>query len=553
MRDRIVSIALLLLLAAVVLPAAGQGEQQTAQKVKITPPGELPIVEEPVTLSVFIPSVGFIQDMKTNPMAQWVEQETNVKIEWIETSKVDARTKLSVILASGDYPDIIFGCTDSALSKQDVYRYARQGLFLPLTDLIESQGYFIKELFEAEPWVKDAITYPDGEIYSLPAVFTDDYHMTMRQKFWINKAWLDRLGLKMPTTIDEFYAVMKAFKEKDANGNGDPNDEIPMTGAKRHLEDLAMWIMNAFIPAGGQDDSGDALLNCYEFIIDGKVVFTANKPEFREGLRFLRKLYQEGLFDVAALTQDRSQVKPLIEGKVNRIGGYASHHPANMCSLSGDPAAPMHQFTALPPIKGPQGKAHTPWFIDAVIRPVEFVMTNNCEYPEVAFRWADHFYRLETALHDKGVEGVHWAKVDPSENLIAINGEPAKYKYLKPLTPDDNAQINMGPGWTRNLKNEFAKSEGFSYEELLYNATLLYEPYKVRRYPYATASIAEENLTEFIDLRRTIHTYVGEAIDRFIVGDLDVEKDWDAYLKELESLGLPRFMEILEEGYYTSK
>lgn len=523
-------------------------QTSSSAKPELSPPGQLPLVQEPVTLTAFVPSIGFIEDFSTNALYLWIEEQTNVKIEWIESSKVDAKNKLSVLLASGEYPDIIFGASGSGLANQDIYRYGRQGIFIPLNNLIESHSYWLKDLFIAEPQYKDIITSPDGNIYGLPAVITDDYHMTMRQKFWINKRWLNTLGLEIPRTTDEFYVVMRAFKEQDANGNGNRSDEIPMTGAKRNLENMALWIMSAFVPAGGPDDSGDAFLSNYEFVIDNTVVFSANMDDYREGLRFLHKMYSEGLFDISALTQDRSQIKPLIEGTVNRIGAFASHHPSNVATLTDDMNEPIHDYVVLPPLTGPKGFSSTPWLIDAVIRPGEYVITDRCKHPELAFRYADQFYRLESMLHDKGIEGVHWTKVHPSEKLVALNGEMAKYKYLKPLSAEDNAQINMGPGWTRNLKNEFARSKGFSYEELLFNATKIYEPFKIKRFPYSTASISDESFSEFIDLRRIIHTYVGEATNRFIIGELDIEYDWNDYVQELEQMGLSRYLEILRNS-----
>ncbi|MBN1648803.1 MAG: extracellular solute-binding protein [Spirochaetales bacterium] len=544
-----IALFLLLVFCASVLFAGGNKETAAGNDIGLSAPGVEPLVPEKITLTAFIPSIGFIEDIRENAMYKWIEEQTNVHIEWIESSKVDANTKLSVLLASGEYPDIIFGASGNGLAVQDVYKYGSQGIFIPLNDLIEKQGFYIKELFKAEPAFKDVITSPDGNIYALPAIFTDDYHMTMRQKYWINKKWLDNLGLKMPTTTDEFYAVLKAFKEKDANGNGDPNDEIPMTGSKRQKENTALWIMNAFIPAGGNDNSGDETLSTYEFVTDkGEILFTANKPEFREGLRFIRKLYKEGLMDVAALTQDRSQIKPLVDGgDTSRIGGSASHHPANFMSMSDDPSAPFYEYVTLPPLKGPKGQQNTPWFIDAVIKPGEFAITDTCKYPALAFRWADFCYKLSTMEHDKGIEGVHWERVtDPK--VLGLNGKPAKYKYLTDIKPDDNAQINMGPGWTRDMKNEFAKSDGFSYEYFLYNATKQYEPFKIRRFPYSTAAVSAEDNVEFDDLRRTIHTFILESTSRFIIGDLDIEKDWDKYVSELEQIGLSRYLEILKKS-----
>lgn len=515
----------------------------------VSPPGTFPIVKQRAALTAIAPTIGFIKDWKTNSSYLWRERLTNVKVDFIETTRTEARTKLSVMLASGDYPDIVFGMSGSGLSAQDVSRYGEQGVFIPLNGLIEKYGYETSRMLEADPEIRKAITSPDGNIYALPLVAMDDYHLTMRQKAFINKSWLDALGLAVPTTVDEFYRVMKAFKEGDPNGNG-LADEIPMTGAKRSQEDLAMWIMNAFVVAGGPDESADATLNCYEYIVGGKVFFNADKPQFREGLRFLNRLFRDGLLDVAALTRDKSQIKPLVDGGTVRVGLVASHHPANFCGLSDDMTAPIHQYAPLPPIRGPAVNRTTPWMIDATIQPGQFAITDRCEDPIVAFRWGDSFFDLEATLADKGVEGVHWARVGPGESLVGINGKPAKYKYVKSLSLDDNAQVGFGPGWTRDIKNEFAASEDkFSYEEFLYDATKLYEPYKVRRYPYATAPIAEADMAEFNDLRRTIHTYIGESVDRFIIGDLDAGRDWDAYVRQLGQIGIKRYLQILGEAY----
>ncbi len=515
----------------------------------LTPPGTFPIVKNKVTLTAIAPTIGFIKDWKSNASYLWREKLTNVRVDFIETTRTEARAKLSVMLASGDYPDVIFGMSGSGLSVQDVGRYGARGIFIPLDDLIEHYGVEIKNMLASCPEVKRAITSPDGKIYSLPLVAMDDYHLTMRQKAYINKVWLDRLGLAPPTTTDELKAVLKAFKERDPNGNG-LADEIPMTGAKRSQEDLAMWIMNAFIIAGGPDESADATLNCYEYIVDGEVFFNADKKEFRQGLEFLNSLFREGLLDVPALTRDKSQIKPLVDGAAVRVGLVASHHPANFCQLSDDMSAAIHQYIALPPIRGPSGNRTTPWMIDATIQPGQFAITNRCRNPVVAFRWADSFFNLEATLVDKGIEGLHWARVASDEDLVGINGKKAKYKYLKSLTLDDNAQIGFGPGWTRDIKNEFAVSKTrFSYEEFLYEATKLYEPYKVRRYPYSTVPIPESELTEFNDLRRIIHTYIGESVDRFIIGDLDTDRDWDDYVRQLGQIGLARYLQILAAAY----
>lgn len=525
---------------------APAGEQRQA----LSEPGSLPVSPEQVVLRGFIPGAGFISDIRTNAAMRHVSQRTNIHVDWVESHKLDAHEQLSLLLSGEGYPGIIQGASGSGLSMEQIAGYGADGVFLPLNRLIDEHAPNIREMFDAVPGLRSAITAPDGNIYGLPAVFTDDFHMTMPHKLWINQDWLDRLGLAAPTTTEELYRVLLAFRDRDANGDGDPNDEIPLTGSRRNLEDVFMWIMNAFVPAGGQDGSGDPMLNSYEYIIDGAVFFSANRPEFREGLRYIRRLYEEDLINIDAFTQDRRQIRPLVEGgAVSRVGGFASHHPGNVAVIGDDPDLRFRQYRALAPIAGPQDRRHTPWYSDVLLEQGQFVITDAVSDPVVAIRLADYYYSLEFAETEKGIEGVHWRRLDENENRSAIGGGTAEYEYLRTLVPEDNAQLNLGPVWTRDLKSQFARTENFSYEQMLYDATLLYDRYRVRLYPYRTISVPSGSVDEFNDLRRTIHTYIGDSVDRFIIGDLSIDTDWDDYVLHLQRLGLPRYREMLYSAY----
>lgn len=129
------------------------------------------------------------------------------------------------MLASGDLPEIIIGCN---IRLDQLQILANQGLLLPLDDYIEKYGVDSDQVYTAYPQIKDLITMLDGKIYGLPHV-NDCYHCSMAQKMWVYQPWLDKLGLEVPTTTEEFYQMLKAFKEQDPNGNGEA-DEIPLSG-----------------------------------------------------------------------------------------------------------------------------------------------------------------------------------------------------------------------------------------------------------------------------------------------------------------------------------
>ncbi len=84
-------------------------------------------------------------------------------------------------------------------------------------------------------------------MYSMPDI-NDCYHCSLSHKAWIYQPWLDKLGLKIPTTTDELEQVLLAFKDKDPNGNGKA-DEIPWSAAPTASWHAALdqFVMNAFV------------------------------------------------------------------------------------------------------------------------------------------------------------------------------------------------------------------------------------------------------------------------------------------------------------------
>ena len=167
-----------------------------------------------------------------NEFLQQLEAETNVHIEWQVQSLNDWGEQKGIMLAGGELPDIIFG--NQTFNDADIMNNSE--LFMPLDDLIDQYMPNYKKALEEMPDLKKVCTFPDGQMYSMGK------NLPLRPKSCnqpiINKQWLDNLNLEVPTNVDELYEVLKAFKEQDANGNGDPNDEIPISGSKGISMDL---------------------------------------------------------------------------------------------------------------------------------------------------------------------------------------------------------------------------------------------------------------------------------------------------------------------------
>ena len=205
--------------------SSSSGGSGDSAEANVSAPGEFPIVPEKVTLKVFFAPSSNITDMEDNQATKWLEEKTNVHVEWMLVAS-EAAERINLLLATNaekDMPDVFL----TGIGRAQVEAYGSQGVLLPLNDLIDKYSVNYKDdLFVHNDELEKGMTAFDGNIYFLPRYY-ETTHVRHTQRFWVNTKWLERVGKEVPTTIDEFYDVLKACKEQDANGNGDPNDEIP--------------------------------------------------------------------------------------------------------------------------------------------------------------------------------------------------------------------------------------------------------------------------------------------------------------------------------------
>ena len=140
-------------------------------------------------------------DLADNLTMQTTLEEAGLKFDFTSVMGADLAEKRNLLLASGDYPEIFM---KSGFSMTDLNKYGSQGLFLPLEDLIrEHAPNLTKVLDERDAW--KYLTSADGHVYSLPEIGRQDGAVTT---YWINKRWMDNLGLEEPKNLDELYNVL---------------------------------------------------------------------------------------------------------------------------------------------------------------------------------------------------------------------------------------------------------------------------------------------------------------------------------------------------------
>ena len=504
--------------------------------VTMSAPGEYPIVNEKVTYTVMAPQTNYILDLQTNAYTQWLEEKTNVHIEYETVPEAALTEKVNLSLASSEIPDAYLSCNIDSASQ---VKYGKEGVFVDMAPMIEQYGYESPKAYEANNLLPGAVTTPDGEIFSLAGV-NECYHCLYCGRAWINQTWLDNLGLDYPETTEDFVNVLRAFKEQDANGNGDPNDEIPMLGIS------GMWRASCY----------DFLLGSFVYndftdrlsVENGTVNYVANTEEFRNGLRFIRSLIEEELIDPVSLTITEDEAHVLTGGDVATVGVATGMAYWNVLSANDE------EYIGLSPLEGPNGVRNA--FVRATgIVSGQFAITNKAENPEILFRWADaQFSEEATYFSSWGPEGEGWEKAP--EGTLGINGKQALYVVLDGVnnTGAETIQNLAMPNIAlANRTSDFRLGQAVGgddkSEERLYEAaSKYYYPYaKEQTYPLMVMSAEDSAVVN--EYKTAINAYVDEMISGFLAGTYDLDKDWDSYLSEFDALGLEDYLNVLQSAY----
>ena len=172
--------------------------------------------------------------------------------------------------------------------------FGSTGTILPLNDLIENYSYNAKKQLAEKPRLKELMTSKDGNIYTLWGVQEVPNEAIWNKQFlfmpWFEK-YSEATGATLPETLDEYRAMLEYFRDNDMNGNGDSNDEIPLLG--NYFSAIEGGSSMGFIMSAFQ------LWNCYDYYHitdDGELVFEANTQAFRDGLSYMNKMYEDGLY-----------------------------------------------------------------------------------------------------------------------------------------------------------------------------------------------------------------------------------------------------------------
>ncbi len=520
---RIVSLLLAAVMCLCLMPLA-MAETYTSDNVN--PVGEYPIVKTPITVTVMGRKNAGAPDWSELELFKRLTEITGISFEFEigETGTTFTEQK-NIALMGREYAEIIL--RDDSAATTDEETYGPLGTFLDLTDLIAEYAPNITAMFEKYPEVKAASTAMDGKIYGLPYVF--ETATTQGHTGFFSEEWMKNVGIdKVPETVDELYEMLVAFKEQDANGNGDPDDEIPFTCAG-----LNTTIRRLLIPAFTGTSEGLGF-----DIKDGKIVYAPALPEYKEFLIYTNKLYTEGLLDAEFAIQTSQQW--LAKVKANLSGVYSSS-PTGL-----DPSTTAQQLS-LPPLTSATND--TPMAIKPdSIYPGRAFITDRCKDPVAAIRLLDMFYATEENAVEGfygntcfvGWEGEHWQYTDETKTA---------YQWIAPITGFGDINLSVSVNMELPGLLQFpAMPVGDSLMEMkVEQVNAMQKPYYKAAFPINARYTAEESERGNI-IENDLYSYVTSMTVKFITGEKPIS-EFDSYIKTLNDIGLQELLTIKEAVY----
>ncbi len=507
-----------------------QSAASTAEPESIT----LPIVTEPITLTVWTKFKG---DITSTPLKsfgetkvmQELEKRTGIHIEWLHVSAADSSEKFNLMVASRDLPDMIgwkwyknvVGGPQTLLNNNTIIR---------LNENIAKYGPNYKKLMDLDPNIRKEAATDNGDIFAYLqiAVGTKPGEPLRRGKGpMFRQDWLDKLNLKVPTTIDEWYNVLKAFREQDPNGNGE-KDEVPFVtygqgeGYKRMA--TAWGILDGF----------------YVDPVSGQVKYGPIEPAYKNYLSTMTKWYAEGLIDPEFPASETKFYEARIAGNLAGAWfGGSSEQFAYFTNMADSIAQGFKLIGATMPI-GPAGKSYF-FEKDTRLFDAGTAISSKNKHIKESIKWLDYQYSDEGAeMMNFGIEGESYIKENGKymfTDKVLKNPDMPFSAALAMYTPIATTSAELG---IRFLEIDKPLVQGQIEAELAWG--LADDSIAM---PKVTLSTEEADTVSTI--MNEINTYKEEMYVRFVMG-LEPIDNFDKFVQLIKDMKINEVLKIQNDA-----
>jgi putative aldouronate transport system substrate-binding protein len=548
---------------AAALFAGGQRSGTTAARTsRVGAKGSIPLATNRPTLTMFV-GRGYQDNLTSfayndNLFTRKIVDETGINLQVSSTTAADVGTRLTLMLNTGDYPDIIF-------ADVDMNYYAQQGIFVALDDYDPLSFPRIKQVFDYFTATRDMVTGGDGKIYGLPDVSECIHCDYAYGRLFYYMPWIRDNNRKIPETLDEFADFLRWSRNSDPNKNG-RRDELGVLLTKGDLYNFLAYIAKAYMPFGYTGDHFGVVLDS-----NRRVVEQYRDDNFRAALAYLAGLYNEGLIIPDGFSMEADQARVLARSQDTITPIWASSW--SLVDWVTDARDKYMEYFVLPPLRTASGQRYASngpsW---GKISPKYFV-TDKCRDPELAVALYDYLIGGDNWKDVNGPKGEYWD--DPDPGALGMDGRPAIAKQIGDVT-----QVPMNHAWYYfNAPMVLYPEQRYGYQTpnvdmmIRYittgDATLkdrvsalmsygefqwFYQANESTKYAMPDSmfippvKMNEADSSRYGDIGAVLNPFKQQVFVEFITGVRDINNNthWNNYLSELDRLGSREMVQILQ-------
>lgn len=471
------------------------------------------IVKSKITINMFVPKSPIQPNWGDMVLFKELEKRTNIHINFEQSLLSSYAEKRSLKWEDKKNPTDAFFLANNM---DEVVLYSSRGALTPLNDLIDKYAPNYKKWLDKYPQIRKVATLSDGKMYSFASVDTIGGQAA---KQYINKKWLDKLGLKVPTTTDEFYTVLKAFKEQNPNGkNG--NDEIPFSYINADQSRNFAISAFGFVGTGMEQDSRT-----------NKMVWVPSTNNYREYLKFMNKLYRESLLDPYVFSNQSTDL--VVKGKSNQLGCFSTAGAFLVVGTELD-----NDYTSFGPLTSAVNDKKMWYQFGRQFEPSLMIIPKTSQYAKELVRWIDVLYDESTVpLQSNGIENVDWKWNDATKTAwtFLVPKGVEREQYRATLT----YQAGLGGAV---LSNGFNLKDSSPETVKINNEVAIYRPYM--REPSPIIQFTSNEMKTVKDLEAQLNNYMSTTEANFIKGvkDPNNDNDWNEHINSLNKINYQKLV-----------
>lgn len=511
-----------------------------------------PICDETITVTAAGPN-GLGNDWNELYIAKAFGDELGIQLDCTSYPQDAWSTQLTLMMTTDDLPDLL---CELDLTRADANKYGNEGYFLDMSQYLDLMPNFVAQM-DKDPALYAYSRDENGAIYGISKTKNTQVSKMVALSY-INHKWLEKVGAEYPQTTEDLYNVLKAFKEQDANGNGDPNDEIPLSITYDQYSGMrAEFVLRSAFGIYGYSQN-------YQLQADdsGKVYLAEATDNWKEYVKYMNRLYSDGLLDQDCFIQTKDEFDAKI--KSDSVGMFANWNTL-LSVLGASDHTCVYDYDFFTGVTSDLTDEVVYPLYNSVDSNVVCLITANTQYPEALCRMFDYLYTEDgiiLALYGKEGETFNFKedkfgiKSADHTGFWEDSGYDSSSMWMRNMVKWPNAwqfvqyspeQEAVANATDEQLQEMYTDGDGKNVVLQAYKEIACRKVKCCDDYPNVVYTSEEtEQRAKYLT---ALQSYIQSTKAEFIIGTQNIDANWDTFLKTMDDMGLQELLKIEQAAY----